>query len=52
MMLSLIVLLGMGLVQDGDQKASESEIRRAHQMLAGRWELLSVIDNGERIGPS
>jgi uncharacterized protein (TIGR03067 family) len=51
MMLSLVMLLGMGLVQDGDQKASESEIRRAHQMLAGRWEALSIIDNGDRIGP-
>src|SRR4051812_19348536 len=50
-MLSLIVLLGMGLVQDGEPKATESEIRRAHQMLAGRWELLSMSDNGDRLGP-
>jgi uncharacterized protein (TIGR03067 family) len=51
MMLSLILLLGMGLTQDGDQKASEGEIRRAHQMLAGRWEAVLVIDNGDKIGP-
>src|SRR3954452_20898327 len=51
MMLSVIMLLGMGLVQDGDPKASESEIRRAHQMLAGRWEVVSIIDNGDKLGP-
>lgn len=50
MMLSLIMLLGMGLPQDGEPKASESEIRRAHQMLAGRWEAVSIIDNGDKIG--
>jgi uncharacterized protein (TIGR03067 family) len=51
MMPSLIMLLGIGLLQDGDQKASEGEVRHAHQMLAGRWEAVLVIDDGDRIGP-
>jgi uncharacterized protein (TIGR03067 family) len=45
------MVLGVGLVQDGDPKASEGEIRRAHQMLAGRWEAVLIIDNGDKIGP-
>ena len=49
-MLSLIVLLGMGLVQSGDQKPTESELRNAHQMLAGVWQIVSVTDNGDAIG--
>src|SRR5271166_5064588 len=50
-MLSLIVLLGMGLVQDADRKPTESELRNAHQMLAGVWQIVSVMDNGDSIGP-
>ena len=50
-MLSLIVLMGMGLVQDGERKPTESELRNAHQMLAGVWQIVSVTDNGDSIGP-
>jgi uncharacterized protein (TIGR03067 family) len=50
-MLSLIVLLGMGLVQDGDRKPSERELRSAHQMLSGVWQVVSVTDNGDSLGP-
>jgi len=50
-MLSLIVLLGMGLVQDGDRKPTESELRSAHQMLSGVWQVGGVTDNGDSIGP-
>ena len=50
-MLSLIVLMGMGLVQDGERKPTESELRNAHQMLSGVWQIISVTDNGDSIGP-
>jgi len=50
-MLSFIVLLGIGLVQDVDRKPTESELRSAHQMLSGVWQVVSVTDNGDSIGP-
>ena len=50
-MLSLIVLLGMGIVQDGDRKPTESELRSAHQMLSGIWQVVSATDNGDPLGP-
>jgi len=49
-MLSLIVLLGMGIVQDGDGKATESDLRSAHQMLSGVWQVVAVTDNGDSLG--
>jgi uncharacterized protein (TIGR03067 family) len=50
-MLGLIMLLGLGLVPDSDRKPSESELRNAHQMLSGVWQVVSVIDSGDSIGP-
>ncbi len=50
-MLTLIVLLSMGLVQDGDRKATESELRSAHQMLSGVWQVVAATDNGDSLGP-
>lgn len=50
-MLPLIVMLSLGLVQDGDRKPTESELRSAHQMLAGDWKIVSATDNGDLIGP-
>ncbi len=50
-MLPFIVLLSMGLVQDGDRKPTESELRSAHQMLSGVWQVVAVTDNGDPIGP-
>ncbi len=50
-MLPFIVLLSMGLVQDGDRKPTESEFRSAHQMLSGVWQVVAVTDNGDPIGP-
>lgn len=50
-MLPFIVLLSMGLVQDGDRKPTESEFRAAHQMLSGVWQVVAVTDNGDPIGP-
>ena len=50
-MLTLIVLLSMGLVQDGERKATESEFRSAHQMLSGVWQVVAATDNGDPLGP-
>jgi uncharacterized protein (TIGR03067 family) len=50
-MLTLIVLLGMGFVHDGDRKPTESELRGAHQMLSGVWQVVSMSDNGDSYGP-
>ena len=50
-MLTLIVLSILGLVQDGDRKPTESELRNAHQMLSGNWQIVSATDNGDQIGP-
>ena len=50
-MLSLIVLLGLGLVQDGERKPTESELRSGHQMLSGVWQVVALTDNGDSIGP-
>ena len=50
-MLPLIVLLALGLLQEGDRKPTESELRSAHQLLAGDWKIVSATDNGDPIGP-
>ena len=50
-MLPFIVILSFGLVQEGDRKPTESEIRSAHQMLSGDWQIVSATDNGDPIGP-
>jgi uncharacterized protein (TIGR03067 family) len=39
------------MIQDPDPRASDSEIRAAHALLAGNWRVVSVMDNGDRIGP-
>jgi uncharacterized protein (TIGR03067 family) len=34
-----------------DQGPSESELRRAHELLAGNWDIVSMTDDGEILGP-
>jgi uncharacterized protein (TIGR03067 family) len=34
-----------------DQGPSEGELRRAHDLLAGTWDILSITDDGELLGP-
>ncbi|QEH33345.1 hypothetical protein OJF2_18460 [Aquisphaera giovannonii] len=51
MLLTGIVVLGLGLAPEGDGRATESEVRAAHQMLAGTWKILAVTDNGDSFGP-
>lgn len=51
MMFALMLALVCTSVQDADAKPTESEIRSAHEMLSGKWQVLSVVDNGDQIGP-
>jgi uncharacterized protein (TIGR03067 family) len=34
-----------------DQGPSEGELRRAHELLAGNWDIVSMTDDGEVLGP-
>jgi uncharacterized protein (TIGR03067 family) len=34
-----------------EQGPSAGELRRAHELLAGNWDILSIIDDGEVLGP-
>jgi|GEM_PF-1492075 len=33
-----------------DQGPTEAELRRAHEMLAGSWDILGIVDDGEPLG--
>lgn len=33
------------------RRPTENEVRRAHEALAGLWEVRSMVDNGQNIGP-
>ncbi len=37
--------------ESGGRRATEAEIRRAHEMLSGEWEILSITDDGSEVGP-
>ncbi len=50
-MLMLTICLGLVAFQEPDAKPSESEIRSAHAMLQGSWRVVSLVDNGDEIGP-
>jgi uncharacterized protein (TIGR03067 family) len=34
-----------------EQGPSAGELRRAHELLSGNWDILSIIDDGELLGP-
>ena len=34
-----------------EQGPSAGELRRAHELLAGNWDILSIVDDGEVLGP-
>jgi uncharacterized protein (TIGR03067 family) len=38
------------LPEIGDRKATPEELRRAHEMLAGDWQILSIVDDGSDVG--
>jgi uncharacterized protein (TIGR03067 family) len=45
----LLTLMGTALIQD-EVKPTPTELRRAHQMLAGAWTIVSATDDGTVIG--
>ena len=49
MLLPLLMAVASMTAQD-DRRPSDSEIQRTHQLLAGTWNLVSVVDDGERLG--
>ena len=36
---------------DRNQRPGEGQLRRAHELLAGSWDILSITDDGELLGP-
>jgi uncharacterized protein (TIGR03067 family) len=42
---------GRRLPPNRDQGPNEGELRRAHELLAGNWDILSITDDGEVLGP-
>lgn len=40
-----------GAAAGGERRASAAEVQRAHQMLAGEWDILSILDDGSDVGP-
>ncbi len=50
-MMTFLVLMGLGLFQDNDRKPTESELHSAHQMLSGAWQVVTLTDNGDSMGP-
>ena len=49
MMGLLLTLSGIAWIQD-DVKPTATELRRAHQMLAGPWTIVSATDDGDDVG--
>jgi uncharacterized protein (TIGR03067 family) len=49
---SIILAFGLfaGIAEAGEPSPSESELRRAHALLSGVWEYVSLTDNGESLG--
>ena len=45
-----ILLSALSAVDDG-WKPTDIELQRAHEMLAGSWQFLSINDKGEVLGP-
>lgn len=45
----LLTLSGIGLIQD-DAKPTATELRRAHQMLAGSWTIVAAKNDGDDVG--
>ncbi len=45
----LVTMAGIVLVQD-DVRPTATELRRAHQMLAGAWTIISATDDGNEVG--
>ena len=52
-MLRLLLPILLSALSPGDEgwKPTDAEIQRAHEMLAGSWQFLSINDKGEILGP-
>ncbi|WP_406698224.1 TIGR03067 domain-containing protein [Singulisphaera sp. Ch08] len=46
----LSLLISLPTLDDGGRTPSRTAVEEAHQLLAGTWTVLSVVDDGERIG--
>jgi uncharacterized protein (TIGR03067 family) len=49
--LLLPILLSAVSSGDGESKPTDAELQRAHEMLRGSWQILSINDKGENLGP-
>ena len=49
--LLLPILLSALAAGDDGWKPTEAELQRAHEMLAGSWQFVSIDDKGEKLGP-
>ena len=49
--LLLPILLSAVSSGDGESKPTNAELQRAHEMLMGSWQILSINDKGENLGP-
>ncbi len=52
-MLRLLLPILLSALSPGDDnwKPTDTELRRAHELLAGSWKFLSIAENGELLGP-
>ena len=52
-MLRLLLPILLSTLATGDDgwKPTDLELKRAHEMLAGSWQFLSINDKGEKLGP-
>ena len=52
-MLRLLLPILLSAIAPGDdgRKPTDAELQRAHEMLAGSWQFLSINDKGEKLGP-
>jgi uncharacterized protein (TIGR03067 family) len=52
-MLRLLLPILLSALTPGDDgwKPTDAELQRAHEMLAGSWQFLSINDKGEKLGP-
>ena len=50
--LPLVLGVAVQIPADAPSRPTENQLKRARQLLVGTWELLSIVDNGESLGPA
>ncbi len=50
--LLLSILLSTISSNDDGWKPTEAELIRAHELLVGSWQIVSITDRGEKLGPN